>query len=201
MTLMKVCLFMGGLSTIFEPTIHLCQAICWLLWQPACWAHRDPPLVTSWRQIGGGSCIAAITSSKLGQFTIFSAMKRHCCRQHCFLREGMMRVWEWNGAVLYKEDYKDKTTLTSLKFEDTSGETWRLSKSSCLLKAWKLAVLCALANMMNRTELQILSFTSGVKSWHLSEKHFSKWQPSTWRTKPPCFRAEDIFSHGNSTNK
>lgn len=45
----------------------------------------------------------------------------------------MTRQWEWNRAMLYKEDYEDKTTLTSQKFEDTSREIRRLSKSSCLL--------------------------------------------------------------------
>lgn len=40
----------------------------------------------------------------------------------------------------YKEDYKDKTTPTRLKFEDTSAETRRLSKSVCLLEGWQLAV-------------------------------------------------------------
>lgn len=149
------------------------------------------------RPVAGLVSQQAITAPKLGQFTIFSAMKRHCCCQHCFLREGMRRQWEWNRAMLYKEDYKDKTTLTSLKFEDTSGETRRLSKSSCLLEGWQLAVFfffCTLVGTMNRTEIQILSFTSGVKSWHLTEKDFSKWQPSTCRTKPPCFSAEDVFN-------
>lgn len=33
-----------------------------------------------------------------------------------------------------EEDYEDKTTLTSLKFEDESGEIWKLSKLSCLFE-------------------------------------------------------------------
>lgn len=82
----------------------------------------------------------------------------------------MTRQWEWKSAMLYKEDYEDKTTLTSLKFEDTSTETRRLSKSSCLLEGWQLAVLRAPVNVKKATqkktrkEKQKLSFTSGLKS-------------------------------------
>lgn len=54
--------------------------------------------------------------------------------------------------MLYKEDYEDKTTLTSLKFEDTSTETRRLSKSSCLLEGWQLAVLRAPVNVKKATQ-------------------------------------------------
>lgn len=85
---------------------------------------------------------------------------------------GMRRQREWSAAMSYKEDYKDKTTPTRLKFEDTSAETRRLSKSACLLEGWQLAVFllfflffCTpLQTRGNRTEIQILSFTSGVKS-------------------------------------
>ncbi len=93
----------------------------------------EPPLpATNRGETGLQSCITAgnyfpETRTVLGnnscQSTIFSTMKRHCCCQHCFCREGMTRQWEWNGAMLNKEDYKDKTSLTSLKFEDTSRET------------------------------------------------------------------------------
>lgn len=33
-----------------------------------------------------------------------------------------------------EEDYEDKTTLTSVKFEDESEEIWKLSKLSCLFE-------------------------------------------------------------------
>ncbi len=95
--------------------------------------HAEPLYLrpTEGKLVAGLVSRQAITSPKtrtvLGnnshQSTIFSAMERHCYCQHCFLRERMTRLWEWNGAMLNKEDYKDKTTLTSLKFEDTSRET------------------------------------------------------------------------------
>lgn len=48
-------------------------------------------------------------------------MKRHGCCQGVF-KEKMTWQWGWNSPVLNKEDYEDKTVLTSLKFEDTSRE-------------------------------------------------------------------------------
>lgn len=124
----------GSRSCMSGPYVGLCGSLH---------AEHTEPLYlrpTEAKLVAGLVSQQAITAPKLGQFTIFSAMKRHCCCQHCFLREGMRRQWEWNRAMLYKEDYKDKTTLTSLKFEDTSRETRRLSKSSCLLEGWQLAV-------------------------------------------------------------
>ena len=196
------------------------SAICWLVWRPACCARSASLPATSWVQTGCRSCITAgnyspktgtVPGNNSHQSTIFSAMKRHCCCQHCFLGAGMTRQWEWSGAMLYKEDYKDKTTLTSLKFEDTSRETWRLSKLSCLLE--RVATRCFLrpCGCDGSKKIQILSFTSGLESWHLTEKHFSKWQPST-RTQQspppppppalaPLLSAEDIFFQCNTTNK
>lgn len=119
------------------------RAICWFVWRRR--AQRAATLpATNWGQARCRSCITAgnyfppktrtVVGNNSHQSAIFSAMKRHCCCQHCFLRERVTRHWEWNRAMSYKEDYKDKTTLTSLKFEDTSRETRRLSKSSCLLE-------------------------------------------------------------------
>lgn len=155
-TLVKVSVLLSETEHLtLLAAIHV-RAICWCVWLPAHIASVQPFYLTGWgrNRFPGLVKWQAITSTKLGQTlvmtvtrTIFNAMKRHCCCQHCFLRERMMRQWEWKRATLYKEDYEDKTALTSLKFEDASTEIWRLSKTRCLSGGWQLAVSCAVVNV------------------------------------------------------
>lgn len=104
-TLMKFCL----LCVTLLAAVRVCQGnmlarvaaytlsfyTCW--WRPNCFEG----LVSQ----------QAITSPKLGHFTIFRATQRRCCCQQWFLRGGMMRQQGWNRAMLYKEDYRDKNNI------------------------------------------------------------------------------------------
>lgn len=185
------------------PYAGLCGILaCWAC-SLSTWDQPKPDLVVG--LVSQQAITSPETRTVLGndshQSTIFSAMKRHCCCQHCFLRERMTRQWEWNEAVLYKEDYEDKTTLTSLKFEDTSREIWRLSKSSCLLERWQLAALCALVNVMNKTEntdAEFYLWTQKADTWLNSSPQSCSHLPH--RTKSPS-SAQDIFLQCNTTNK
>lgn len=207
-----------GLSLLLSDSQHIwpcwqpfmyATAICWSLWRPL-YLPANRGQADCWPCITAGNYFPK-TRTVLGndshQSTMFSAMKRHCCCQHCFLRERMTRQWEWNGAMLYKEDYKDKTTFTSLKFEATSRETWRLSKSSCVLEGWQLDVLCALVNVMNRTEntdVEFLPLDSKADTWQKSNSQSGTHLCAQYKaphSPPPSFSAEDIFFQCNTTNK
>lgn len=204
-TLVKVSVLLSETEHLtLLAAIHV-RAICWCVWLPAHIASVQPFYLTGWgrNRFPGLVKWQAITSTKLGQTlvmtvtrTIFNAMKRHCCCQHCFLRERMMRQWEWKRATLYKEDYEDKTALTSLKFEDASTEIWRLSKTRCLSE--RVAACCFVRRCeCDGREKKHWVFTSGLKSWHFTEKHLSTWHSSVPRGTRPL-KAEHTAFHPKS---
>lgn len=125
--------------------------------------------------------------TKLGQFAIFRARKRQCCCQHWFFfsRGGWRGSGNRTEPCCTKEDYKDKTVVTHLKFEDTSGEKWSLSKSSCFWDEWQLAAWCALVDVTSRTEngaTELLIFLAlALKA-------------ETYRKPSPALLGEDIFN-------
>lgn len=173
LTLVKVSPLLGESRHIWPPlaAVHVWQGHMLSLHaeQPAPLPDADTRPNACWSYITAGNYLPktrTVLDNDSHQSTIFSAMKRNCCCQHCFLRERMTRQREWNRAMLYKEDYEDKTTLTSLKFEDTSTEIWRLSKSSCLLEGWQLAVRRALVNVKKATQKKKKKKkTSGFYLW------------------------------------
>lgn len=143
---MKVCLLLSHCEHFlpFLAAIHVCQDHMLVM----CFS-------STYRIVQGVYYYSRqFDCTKLGQFAIFRAAKRQCCCQHCFLQGGV--GWWGSGNRMEpcctKEDYKDKTAVTYLKFEDTSGEKWSLSKSSCFWDEWQLAAWCALVDVMSSTE-------------------------------------------------
>lgn len=117
----------------------------------------------------------AITSPKLGQFLLMTVTRSQYLVQwkdsvavSIVFLEKMSRQWEWNRDVFY-EDYEDKTTLTSLilrtlpgRYEDYQSQVvcWRGGSFLFCVHLWI---------RWTRWKIQTLSFTSGLRSWHLTE--------------------------------
>ena len=112
----------------------------------------------------------AITSPKLGQFSAMTATRvRYLAQRKEIVAVSIVFfVRGWNRATLYKEDYEDKTTLTSLKFEDTSREMWKVSKSSCSLEGLVLRALVNVMNATENTENEFYLWTEKADTWQNS---------------------------------
>lgn len=138
--------------------------------------------LSTWHQLretGCWSCIAAVnyspkTRTVLGnnshQSTIFDAMKRHCCCQHCFLRERMTRRWEWNRAMLYKEDYKRQNSFDKSEiWGHFQGDMKTIKVKQFVGGMVACCFVCPCEYDEYVGKIQTLSSTSGLISWHLSE--------------------------------